>query len=233
MDNNSATLDPNAATAMRFNQGKTRYALVPYTWTTALAEVMTRGAVKYAPDNWKKGMDPKFMVDSLERPLHAFRTGEVFDPESGNHHMAHVAWNALALMTYERDGMVPPEFYETRVPTSLTEPPLKDDGQWTEEEQAKLAERDEPEFQLSRIKRYGDPDFTNPEDTVLYWRKREEAEVCLKRLDIDLGATASNDYPGAFVVMNYEAEYKIRARYPKLCDALPKITKAQWRADQN
>jgi len=103
----AATTDPDAETAMRYNEGKTRYGLIPSHWLRALAEVLTRGANKYGPNNWMKGMDPDFMIDSMERHIQAFRSGQRYDEESGNHHLAHAAWNCLALMTYDLRSMLP------------------------------------------------------------------------------------------------------------------------------
>lgn len=86
---------------MRFNSGKTKYSLVPESWTRVLAEILTTGAIKYEPHNWEKGLVWSEILDSLERHKHAWLRGETYDPETSSHHLGHVAWNALALMTME------------------------------------------------------------------------------------------------------------------------------------
>lgn len=65
-----------------------------------LAKVFTIGASKYAPRNWENGMSWESVLASLERHKEAFKSGEDTDTETGCLHMAHVAWNALALVSY-------------------------------------------------------------------------------------------------------------------------------------
>lgn len=90
---------------LRYNKGKIQYELIPTEWDRALAEVMTKGAEKYAKRNWEKGMAWSIPVGCLKRHLIAFLDGERYD-ETGCHHLAHVAWNALALMSYDVRGFV-------------------------------------------------------------------------------------------------------------------------------
>jgi hypothetical protein len=104
---------PRDGGGMRHNAGKTRFGLLPAAWTRSLAEVMTKGAEKYAPRNWERGMDPAIMIDCAFRHVDAYRRGERYDAETGCHHLAHAAWNILALMTYDIRGMVDSDFFET------------------------------------------------------------------------------------------------------------------------
>jgi hypothetical protein len=41
---------------LKFDQGKARLALVPPSLEIAVGEILTLGAEKYAPNNWKKGI---------------------------------------------------------------------------------------------------------------------------------------------------------------------------------
>lgn len=91
---------PEASKGLRYNEGKLRYDLLPPRWMEALAEVMTKGAEKYEPRNWEKGMEWSKCYASLMRHTVAWLKGEDIDPESGLPHMAHTAWNALALVEY-------------------------------------------------------------------------------------------------------------------------------------
>lgn len=93
----------------RMNAGKLRIELVPPEWFVALADVMTQGSKKYEPRNWEKGMKWSTMIGSMKRHIAKFEAGERYDGDgfdlekgtTGCHHLAMIAWNALALMTYD------------------------------------------------------------------------------------------------------------------------------------
>jgi hypothetical protein len=86
---------------LRFSLGKCKIDLVPPEWVWALAMVLTRGAIKYAVRNWERGMKWSEVVGPMFRHAFKFICGERYDSETGCHHMAMVAWNALVLMTYD------------------------------------------------------------------------------------------------------------------------------------
>ncbi len=94
-----------AALGMRFNTNKVRFDLIPASWLRVLAQILTKGAVKYAPRNWEKGLSWSETLGSLHRHLDAWMSGETYDKETKCHHMGHVAWNALALMTMQLRGI--------------------------------------------------------------------------------------------------------------------------------
>lgn len=101
--------DMSAGGGKRLNSGKNRMELVPPEWDVALGDVSTQGSKKYDARNWEKGMEWSVMVGCMKRHLAKFEAGERYDgPEfnieagtTGCHHLAMVAWNALALMTYD------------------------------------------------------------------------------------------------------------------------------------
>jgi hypothetical protein len=88
----------NATLGLRYNSGKLRVELIPWSWTVALAQVFSQGARKYADDNWKKGLSMREVLGCLERHFLALKRGEMYDEETGCHHGALVAWNGLAFM---------------------------------------------------------------------------------------------------------------------------------------
>lgn len=92
-------------TAMRFNAGKLRYDLLPPDAIQELVKVYTMGAEKYAARNWEKGLSLTQCYASLERHSAAWMAGEDRDPESGLLHMAHVAWNAIAITAFQMRGV--------------------------------------------------------------------------------------------------------------------------------
>ncbi|MBL8224475.1 MAG: hypothetical protein JNM50_04020 [Chromatiales bacterium] len=86
------------ADGIKHDQGKVEPELVMRGFAHALeavAAVATHGAAKYAPDNWQH-VEPRRYLNAMYRHLLAEHQGETIDPESGLHHAAHAAWNALA-----------------------------------------------------------------------------------------------------------------------------------------
>jgi hypothetical protein len=90
--------------AGRFSEGKIRYDLVAPWAMEQIAKVYTYGTIKYDDDNWWKGLSwKKNALGCIFRHVWAWIRGEVNDPESGLHHLAHAAWNCMTLMEYERN----------------------------------------------------------------------------------------------------------------------------------
>ena len=83
---------------MKFDNGKLLYSLIPPETLKALAEVLTFGAQKYAPNNWMlvENGETRYL-DALFRHLEAFRSGETHDPDSKLHHLSHVLTNVAFL----------------------------------------------------------------------------------------------------------------------------------------
>lgn len=92
--------------------------LIPPDSLAQLAEVYAIGAKKYAPRGWEKGMEWSRIVDPMFRHILAYMKGETHDATDGQHHMAAVAWAALALMEYERTH---PEMDDLRRPLRTAE----------------------------------------------------------------------------------------------------------------
>ena len=95
----------NAETGGRkFDGGKLRYGLVPPLALKATVDVLTFGAEKYEPDNWKHVPDSKRRYfDALQRHVWAWKEGEQLDPESGKHHLAHAL--CCLMFLYEHDTL--------------------------------------------------------------------------------------------------------------------------------
>lgn len=64
------------------------FSLMPPLSELEVVKVLTFGAGKYAPDNWKK-IESRRYVDAAGRHINAHRRGETKDSESGLHHLAH------------------------------------------------------------------------------------------------------------------------------------------------
>ena len=68
-----------------------------YHMEEALAKVLTFGASKYKPNNWKACSDTGRYLAAAHRHLNAVIKGEQLDPETGLHHLDHVMCNLMFL----------------------------------------------------------------------------------------------------------------------------------------
>lgn len=60
------------------------------------------GAEKYEDNGWRKRiMEDKRVLASGMRHREAYRKGQMYDEESGLHHLLHSAWNDLCLYYYD------------------------------------------------------------------------------------------------------------------------------------
>jgi len=84
----------------RHNDSKVRHDLLEPFAINELAKVFTAGSEKYAPHNWLKGMKWSKITASLKRHLNAYERGIDYDEETKMLHAAHIAWNAMALLSY-------------------------------------------------------------------------------------------------------------------------------------
>ncbi len=86
-------------TALRFNNGKLDWSLVPFEGLEEMVRVLEFGAKKYARGNWRNGEGLSFneTLCSLLRHTFAFMNGEDKDPETGLSHIGHIQCNALFL----------------------------------------------------------------------------------------------------------------------------------------
>ena len=91
--------------AGRYDAGKIRHDLIPAWAIEEIAKVYTYGANKYDDNNWWKGMKWSKVMGPLERHYNKWKRGKIVDEESGCLHLAMVAWNAIALMCYQKNQL--------------------------------------------------------------------------------------------------------------------------------
>lgn len=86
---------------VKFDSEKPRWDLLPINVTEEVVKVLTYGAKKYSPDNWKKvaDLDNRYYAAAM-RHLCAYRQGEETDPESGFSHLAH----AICCLMFMRES---------------------------------------------------------------------------------------------------------------------------------
>lgn len=87
---------------MKFDSGKPEYGLIPAFALEEVVKVLSYGAKKYAPNNWRHVENsPKRYFDAAQRHMWAIARGEANDPESGMPHAAHAATCLLFLIEYQ------------------------------------------------------------------------------------------------------------------------------------
>jgi len=96
---------PNTDTAVKNDEGKLRYDLIPPEAMEYWAEVYTIGAKKYADRNWEKGMSWCRIFRAMMSHSWKWFRGEKFDLKDGQHHLASVMWCAASLIAYEARGI--------------------------------------------------------------------------------------------------------------------------------
>ena len=97
------TASQHATTGGRkFDGEKLEYGLIPPLAMQEMVRVLTFGAQKYERENWKRVPESKRRYfDAMERHIWAWKMGEIMDPESGIHHLAHAA--CCLFFLYEHD----------------------------------------------------------------------------------------------------------------------------------
>lgn len=94
----------NAPAGTKFDADKPMMRLLPPKATIVVAKVLTFGAKKYAPGNWRKlESATERYTDALLRHIFAWLDGERNDPESGEHHLAHAACCLLFILEMEEE----------------------------------------------------------------------------------------------------------------------------------
>lgn len=89
-------------TAVKFDNDKVDWMILPYDALEEIIKVMEFGARKYARGNFASGEGLEYtrVLNSLMRHILAFSRGEDLDPETGISHMAHAGCNVLFLLHY-------------------------------------------------------------------------------------------------------------------------------------
>ena len=85
---------------------KLRWELLPMEEIEDIVKIFHYGAKKYAPGSWKNIPDgfERYRA-ALMRHMMAYLKGERIDPGSGLQHLAQVAWNAIAMLYYDKHDM--------------------------------------------------------------------------------------------------------------------------------
>lgn len=76
---------------IKHDSEKPPLALIDPGFLLGLGDVLGFGARKYAPHNWRNGINFSRLISAAYRHLGAINSGEDFDPESGLSHTGHLA----------------------------------------------------------------------------------------------------------------------------------------------
>jgi hypothetical protein len=88
----------------KFDDSKNRWDLLPIAEVEDAVEVLTDGAKKYAPDNWRRVPDGKTRYyAALMRHIVAWRNGERIDKDSGRTHLAHALCCLMFVMALDKE----------------------------------------------------------------------------------------------------------------------------------
>ena len=82
---------------------KNRLALIPHKALWELGEVMTAGAKKYGPHNWRKGFKYTRLYSAALRHMIQWLNGDSADPETGLNHLAHACCNLMMIIEFEKE----------------------------------------------------------------------------------------------------------------------------------
>ena len=93
----------SAPAGLKFDSDKPRFDLIDPFFEEGLAQVLTFGAKKYAPHNWRKGIVYSRLLGALRRHINAIEKGEDTDPETGLLHAYHAACCVMFLARFQHD----------------------------------------------------------------------------------------------------------------------------------
>lgn len=96
----SGKVNPNA-TGVKTDSEKPRLDLIDPEFLFEVSQVMTFGAKKYAPNNWRGGMPFSRLFSALMRHLWAYWHGEENDAETGLSHLAHAGCCLMFLLWHK------------------------------------------------------------------------------------------------------------------------------------
>ena len=96
------SVDTTITVGVKYDNNKLEYGLLPTKALESVVDVLTFGAQKYDRENWKHVPEAlRRYFDAAQRHLWAYKQGEIYDPESGKHHLSHAICNLMFL--YEHD----------------------------------------------------------------------------------------------------------------------------------
>ena len=87
-------------TGIKYDTNKPEWYLLPLKPIEEIVKVLTHGAEKYGPDNWKKVKPQHRYYNAMMRHIRAYQDNEWFDPDSGLPHLAHAGCCLIFLLWF-------------------------------------------------------------------------------------------------------------------------------------
>lgn len=87
--------------AIKYDQEKPQIGLIAPSLIEALGQVLSFGAKKYSPHNWRRGFIWSRPFNSLMRHMWSWWNGEDKDSETGMSHLWHAAACLMMLIEFE------------------------------------------------------------------------------------------------------------------------------------
>lgn len=92
---------------VKHDNEKPMLSLLPASLILEVGKVLTYGANKYEPHNWRKGISQARLISAALRHITAYNEGENVDKESHLHHLAH----AICELSFAMDQNLHPDLY--------------------------------------------------------------------------------------------------------------------------
>jgi hypothetical protein len=109
--------DPKASQAIK----KPQLQLIPPALNTETAKALECGAAKYGPWNWRDNrVEIMTYLGAMRRHIDAVIEGQDIDPESGAHHLGHVAAGCGIVLDARQHGTL----IDNRPPKTPCQPSL-------------------------------------------------------------------------------------------------------------
>jgi len=105
-------LQEDAEGGLKYDKAKTRWDLFAWEFLEEVAQVLTKGAVKYEVNNWMKVEDAR-LISAAMRHFYKGTIGEKKDPDTGLSHFAHCAANIMFLWYKEKVTCLTPTVKST------------------------------------------------------------------------------------------------------------------------
>lgn len=90
----------DSQTATKDDSGKNPLELLPISPLLMVGEVLAFGAIKYKPNDWRKGLKWTRLIGAIMRHLFDFMMGIDKDKDSGLHPLAHACCDIMFLLEY-------------------------------------------------------------------------------------------------------------------------------------